>query len=125
MSEVDAIDPPPDAAGTLPPTATYPERGWRWRRDPTGAVAGWLTILVRRGTRVERDTYAVEPVENVSRRVRAFLLLNVTDPAQADVYAVVIGGPRGDECTCKAAACGVPNCKHRDAVKDLIAKGHL
>jgi hypothetical protein len=131
--------------GELPPTATYAVREWRWvPADPGAEVLGELTIVLQRHARngrakptaVESDTYAVQhDTPPVGGPGRAYLLLNLTDPDQADVYRVVIGPyPSGDTCSCPAGrvdlgrkrrAAGELTCKHRSPIRQIIEQGGL
>jgi hypothetical protein len=106
----------------LPPTPTYSRREAQWvPADEPGE--GWLTIRLwkgrRAGSRVERDLYDVQP-----DGPRAWLLLNVEDPSQPDIYRVCVDPRERDPCTCKASMCGL-SCKHYDSVKALISEGLL
>lgn len=115
-------------AGDLAPTKTYAVRRWAWVRnaDPAALADGTLTITLRRsakpGVKSEDDSYDVAEQPEAVGGWRRFYLVNATDPRQKDVYEVVLG-PRGDTCTCPAGAAGVPNCKHRDAIKSVAAAG--
>lgn len=112
-------------AGDLEPTATYAARSYRWVPGDAGdGRVGTLDLILRKrkGGPVEHDQYAV--VEEPAIGYRSFLLLNLTDPGQEDVYRTNIG-PRGAECTCKAGSYRVAVCKHRDGLAALLAKNHL
>lgn len=112
----------------MEPTRTYARRVWLWVPADTTHPAwdgrlGDLTIQLQRtrraGCRVEQDTYAVQ--DEYGPDGREFLLLNLTDPDQEDVYRV---HPESQTCSCTAAQCG-QICKHRDALSALLARGHL
>lgn len=113
----------------LGPTLTYSHRHCVWLPgDPHGdGRVGTLTIVLRHGragSKVESDTYAVEEeTPAIGVMGRSFLLLNLTDDTQADVYRTTVGHPV-DTCSCTAGQCRVPSgCKHRDAVRAVIAEG--
>jgi hypothetical protein len=127
-------------SGRLNPTATYAVREWRWvpndpEANPEGPL-GELTIILQkaerngrtRPTKVESDTYAVAEEPGFDAVGRHFLLMNLTDPAQPEVYGVQIG-PRGCDCNCKqgqvdrgrrAVNDDEVGCKHRDAMKAVL-----
>ncbi len=116
-------------AGDLTSTKTYRVRRWTWLRnsDPSALADGRLTITLRRslrpGAKSEDDSYDVAEVQEAVRGFRRFLLLNVTDAGQKDVYEVVLSG-RGDTCTCDAGRYKVASgCKHRDCLRAVILAG--
>jgi hypothetical protein len=119
----------------LPPTATYARRSFMWLPgDGAGPDHrdGTLTITLQKGRRagskIERDTYAVERVAQDGSNREGFYLVNLTDPEQEDVYQCRPAGavhPGYVSCTCTAGNCKVPNCKHRDALAKLIELGAL
>lgn len=111
----------------LPPTKTYKWRHFRWvpagpliRRFNPGTL-GTLVIQLSKsltGKRIETDTYSMQEEPNLGKYGRQFLLLNMTDPTQQDVYHVVIGPmPR---CTCDAGRAKL-RCKHLDSIQTLLA----
>ena len=105
-------------SGELEPTPAYAHREFAW--VPTVVGEGVLTIRLRRteGSAEEADVYAVRRQVPPEEGVSEFLLLNVTDPEQPDIYKVQFG-PRGNTCNCKAGRCGL-ECKHRDAVQQIL-----
>ena len=116
-------------SGSLQPTKTYASRRWVWTRNPDPAALGdgTLTITCKRsskpGAKAEDDTYSVAEVAEAVRGWKRFLLVNITDAGQKDVYEVTLGG-RGDLCTCDAGRAKVPSgCKHRHALRAVVAAG--
>lgn len=118
----------------LAPTRTYARRSCLWVPvDPThpqwDGRCGTLTIKLQHskskaGAEVEIDTYAVEEQPPQPGLMgRSFLLLNLTDDTQEDVYEVCLGPV--SLCKCKAGKCRLPACKHRDALESVIAYGEL
>jgi hypothetical protein len=121
-------------SGDLPETATYAKRSWCYIPADSGehndGRIGTLTITLQRAarngratpTKVESDTYAIEADSEPLTGVigRAFLLSNLTDPEQPDVYRTVIG-PRCS-CTCKAGLVRRDECKHVAALRDILAQ---
>lgn len=114
----------------LPPTATYADRRILWLpaspEDADGRLGTLVVVLThRRGGRVERDRYAVEeegPAVGVLGR--SFLLLNLDDPDQDDVYRVAIGYPV-DRCSCTAGCVKRYGCKHSAGLRELIVRKSL
>lgn len=95
----------------LPPTRTYGRRSYCWvPADPThpnwDGRLGNLTIRLQHarsgwGRDIELDTYSViEQPPSQFVMGRDFLLLNLTDQEQQDVYEVRIGPV--EDCTCIA-----------------------
>lgn len=136
--------------GVLDPTSTYAVREWRWVPCSPWCSPdtreGTLSIVLQHGRRrgrkspvaIEVDHYGLQedfeepapPVEPADRsgRARVFLLLNDTPPADEgedrdEVYRCVVGGTR-EHCTCTAGRFWV-QCKHVDAIRDMIAGGVL
>ncbi len=116
-------------SGSLQPTKTYACRRWTWVRnaDPTALADGRLTITLRRslkpGAKSEDDSYDVAEVQEAVRGFRRFLLVNITDDGQKDVYEVTLTA-RGDMCTCDAGKFRVASgCKHRDAIRAVLLAG--
>lgn len=118
----------------MPPTATYGRRALLWvpvdhTHPAWDGRCGTLTIKLqhakyRAGANVELDTYAVEEQpEQPGLPGRSFLVLNLTDPEQEDVYEVCLGPV--NLCKCKAGKCRVPDCKHRSALAAVIEFGEL
>lgn len=124
----------------LPPTRTYGKRSWLWIPADRGYPEwdrrlGNLTLKLQHartgwGRAIEVDTYAVVEEPLVGIPGRKFLLLNLTDPDQPDVYECIVG-PQ-PLCTCMAGTCCVPGepditegCKHRDAIAVLVDEGIL
>jgi hypothetical protein len=111
----------------LGPTAAYKSRKASWVAftDPRADYDGILTLTVRRSPGVvDTDSYAVqEQREQPFAPWREFLLLNLTDSAQPDVYRTCVG-PRGVSCTCKASQCKLA-CKHTGAIVAIIDAGGL
>lgn len=120
--------------GELGPTRTYGRRSFVWipadRSHPTwDGRLGNLTLKMQHarggvGRRIELDTYAIEEVpQKPGFPGRVFLLLNLTDESQSDVYETVIGP--ADVCSCTAGRVGHFECKHAAAVRHLIEQGEL
>ena len=116
-------------SGSLQPTKSYACRRWTWLRnsDPAALADGRLTITLRRslkpGAKSEDDTYGVSEVQEAIRGFRRFLLVNITDAGQKDVYEVTLSS-RGDLCTCDAGKFKVASgCKHRDALRAIVDAG--
>jgi hypothetical protein len=117
--------------GDLPPTRTHRRRSWQWVRTAGGERHDGLLTVEQSpsgtpGCRVERDVYAVQEYPAVGYAGRCFLLLNLDDPDQPDVYQTLVGprGPGDWSCTCKAGSCGLL-CKHVTAIRTVIAEGGL
>lgn len=117
--------------GDLAPTATHKRRWWSLVlcTDPADLRDATLTISQTKGARpgckVETDTYAVQETPCIGRIGRSFLLLDLTDADQPDVYECYVGTrPQDWSCTCKAGSCGT-RCKHADALADIIGRGEL
>lgn len=116
MSVLDKI------GGELPATLTYARREWDW--VPTAEGEGILTIRLwkgkRAGSKCEIDSYQVQEEDSPGCRGRSFLILNLTDPDQPDVYRCVVGGPY-QHCTCTAGSVKrIESCKHRDSIKAML-----
>lgn len=106
----------------LPPTATYARREVEFTPLP-GRGEGMLTIQQwksRSGSRSERDTYQVQEEDAIGVMGRAFLILNVSDDDQPDVYRCIVG-PQS-HCTCTAGNVKRYSCKHRDSLAELVAR---
>lgn len=115
--------PGPTGDISLGGTPSYKARSCRWTpAGPGDQHDGRLTVTVTRGRRTEADVYAVEELPLVGAGGRAFLLLNVTDDGQPDVYEtfVVADGHRW-KCTCDAGRAGRHRCKHADALAAVLA----
>lgn len=118
---------------SLSPTKTYGKRSLCWipadhEHPEWDRRLGNLTIKLQPartgwGRCIEVDTYAVVEEPLVGVMGRKFLLLNLTDPEQPDVYETVIG-PQ-PSCTCKAAKCKAESDKHIDALTYLVEAGIL
>jgi len=113
-------------AGVLEPTRTYARREFQW--IPTVAGEGVLVVRQRR-TRDGREDAAVYAVEETTRGVgspeRVFLVVNMTDPDAPEPYEVAVRAGDAVRCSCKAAKCRNPVCKHRDVAEHLIRSGGL
>lgn len=119
--------------GELTATATYRKREWVWiPADPThpdwDRRLGNLTIVLyksrRCGAGFEADTYAVEELPPEHGLIaRQFYLLNLTDQDQDEPYLVRIG--RVNTCSCMAGRCHRYDCKHRDALAELLLESIL
>ncbi len=129
-------------AGSLPATATYAVREWRWiPADPDEFAdhrAGTLVIRQQRAARngrakptaEESDCYALE-VEDA----RSYLFCNVGDVTKAEVYRVTLAPhPSGDLCSCTAGkvdtgrkkkAAGELCCKHKDTIRAILEQGGI
>ena len=115
-------------SGELVTTTSYTRRWWTWVENPDNGpdsdYAGKLTICLQRGKRtsskIESDTYAVQETPEPFRNARGFLLLNITDPSQPDVYETVIGVNGLATCTCDAGRVGRFGCKHQSSLRALI-----
>jgi hypothetical protein len=119
------------ATGELPPTSTYHKRRWCWVPVPSTDRIGTLTIVLQKGRRGrgtdEIDSYGVQEDADPAfpaHDIRVFLLKNDTDLDQHEVYAVVVGESH-QSCSCKAAKCKTPSCKHADTLTQLVAEGLL
>lgn len=127
-------------SGDLKPTATYARRWWHWRPGDDAATGvecdGVLTIGMakgrRAGSKIEEDHYAVQELDCIGRPGRSFLLLNLFDSDQPDVYQATLYADGVTNCTCTAGQCRVPGtpdasqgCKHRDALLAVIAAGGI
>lgn len=111
--------------GDLAPTATYARRSWEFIPGDPGE--GLLTIILHKGKRagckVEVDTYQIQEQPAVGSMGREFLLLNIGDEGQPDVYRCLVGGLH-EHCTCTAGNCRVASgCKHRHALAAVIEDG--
>lgn len=88
---------------------------------------GRLTIRLSKGRRaggvVEVDEYAVQETPLLFAMGRAFLLLNLTDDAQRDVYETQIYANGGAACTCIAGNVKRYVCKHIESTRALLAEG--
>lgn len=109
----------------LEPTATYCDRTFRW--IPTIDREGVLVVRQwkHKGGAPEADVYAVEETTPPHCPERTFLVVNATDGGQPDAYEVAVRGGEAVRCSCKAAKCRVPVCKHRDALESIIQSGGL
>jgi hypothetical protein len=110
----------------LPATRSYKRRELVYTPgDRPGEGTAVLTLWkgLRAGSTPERDTYRIEEEDAVGVMGRSFLVLNVHDDEQPDVYRTTVGPV--SLCTCKAGLCKVPTCKHRDALAAAIAAGLL
>lgn len=120
-----AREEPEDVILDLGPTAVYARREAAW--VPGKAGEGVLTITLwkgmRAGSKSERDVYQVQETDCVGRMGRSFLLLNVFDTDQPDVYAATVGPTCG--CTCRAGLVARFECKHVSACKRLTQEGRL
>jgi hypothetical protein len=107
----------------LEPTAAYAHREYSWL--PTVPGEGVLVIRQRKtaGGQEEADVYAVEEQTPEHSPQREFLLVNVTDDEQPQPYEVVTRGGDAISCTCKAAKCRVPVCKHRSSLQSILSQG--
>jgi hypothetical protein len=117
--------------GDLPATRTHRRRSWQWVRTAGGERHDGLLTVEQSpsgtpGCRVERDVYEVQEHHAPGYVGRAFLLCNLDDPDQPDVYETFLG-PRGEHdwcCSCRAGTTG-RRCKHVDALRAVIAEGGL
>lgn len=119
-------DPAGHGEGTLPPTLTFKgRREWSWTPAAEKGqfvlrIKQWFTVT---GRRHEGDTYTVEERHAVGCMGRLFDVNNESDPGVPDTYECLVGGPY-EHCTCTAGACGrSASCKHRDALKAVLAAG--
>ena len=96
----------------LGPTRTYAGRVAYWLPLPAG---GLLTLELSRtaGGKLERDRYDCEEQETGAAGVREWLLKNLDDDEQPDVYSVVVGNG-SVTCTCPGSGYG-HRCKHAAA----------
>ena len=115
----------------LEPSLTYCRRDAVWLPAGQGWYSdhrdGTLTITLQHSRRthakVESDTYAVErqPTLLAIPVPAVFLLANLTDPEQAEVYQTVIAGrPEDDQCTCTAGRVRHYRCKHADSLRAVV-----
>lgn len=119
----------------IPPTKTYHLREVMFVPGDGDDGIGRLTLKLQHRRGINRaydlDSYVLdrdtpEPNDNGGN---AFLLKNITDETQDEIYRCVIGGLNAvPRCTCTAAKCKVPGekgitdgCKHRDALGYLLA----
>lgn len=131
----------------LPETKTYPVRNWLYvpadlMSNAWDGRVGTLVIVQRRsaGPDAKPDTgvYAVQDVLNTGPGGRQFMLKKENEPgatvtadaaaddAKDEVHEVFLGdGNLPPKCSCDAGRAGLPNCKHRDALAAVIAKGGL
>lgn len=134
----------------LDPTSTYAVRLWLFVPADLASPHwdgrhGTLIVIQGRsgtpGTKRDRSQYAVQEFLNPGNGGRMFLLRKLDDPTPDETIpaAVEAKGPSkgtvhelylGDgtlpaRCNCDAAKAGLPNCKHRDAILAVIAKGGL
>lgn len=117
----------------LPATPSYPRREYQYvpGRVSGDSRDGTLTIRLSKGKRAgsmwEEDTYGVEEGRSVGapNPGRVFLLLNLTDPEQPDVYEVLISAAdeRRDRCTCLAFVGQRRRCKHIDSLRAITTEG--
>lgn len=112
----------------LPRTASYERRELDWWR--LGAGRGFLVIRLWRSCRgpCEKDAYGVEAdLDGLEPGWGRWLLLNLTDRTQGDVYEVVLR-PDGQaqSCTCLGLTGGATAmCKHLRALVELVRCGEL
>jgi hypothetical protein len=110
--------------GSMSPTATYSKRTWMLSRvNPDSKAMGTLTIACEyaKGNRVDVEAYTLyrlSPKVGQPPSVNAYEL----HKADGEVYTVLTGrmDPTGRFCTCQAAQCRTPSCKHLDAMLSLI-----
>lgn len=113
---------------SLPATATYSHRAWGWFPSqphlPEGDGLGRLTIECVKGNRKESTQYVVEELDPLPGLMgRQFRLTKLDD---VTAYIMAIGGL--ESCSCMAGQTRAKEksvCKHRDAVRALIARGLL
>jgi len=112
--------------GLLEPTATYLSRAWGWFRavPGTGDGMGLLSIELTKPRSRETTRYAVEEVEPLPGLLgRQFRL---TKSHTDTVYIVAIGGLPSCTCIAGQTRAGAESvCKHQDAMRALLAAGHL
>lgn len=136
----------------LEPTSTYAVRHWLFApADPSSQYwdgrHGTLVIVQGRSgkpdTKRDRGLYAVQEFINPGAGGRHFHLAKLDDPPaegettpaaidpddkkkKGAIHAVYLGdGVLPPRCDCDAGKAGLPNCKHRDALAAVIAKGGL
>ncbi|MFO0806059.1 MAG: hypothetical protein U0791_23385 [Gemmataceae bacterium] len=101
-------------------------RAWGWHPSipGTGDGAGHLMIELTRGRQRETSRYVVEEIDPLPGLMgRQFRLRKCHSDT---VYVVAIGGL--PSCTCprgQTGAARVNVCKHLDAIRALVAAGHL
>lgn len=112
--------------GELPPTRTYPRRGYAWepaypgQSDRDGTLEIWL-VTGKRTLQIENDTYAVQIVPDecdVVNGVWSFMLENQDEPDETGPFACVVGGMQ-DSCGCEAAKYRL-DCKHLAALRAIV-----
>jgi hypothetical protein len=122
--------------GELAPTTTYDRREWQWypASDSSYLVDrdGSLMLAVTHGRRVIRteiDWYAVQEEHDrgLPPGIRSFLLENEFDPDPDGPFRCVVGG-MVEMCGCEAGRVDrrrvdPTSCKHRDALRALVAEG--
>jgi hypothetical protein len=115
-------------SGELPPCATYSRRVWHWFPAANNAYEpfGWLVVQVqysrRLGVKFESVRYAVEETTEPGCPERVFLVFAPANAEQDEPYEVRVG-PGYCTCTCRAARCRVPVCKHRDSFAAMVEQG--
>ena len=98
----------------LPRTKTHKSRGYTFVADATGEHLGKLNITQGR----ESDTYLVDQVHQQDPALTVLLLAHVTEPSEYEVAIL----PNG-QAHCSGMYCGKhSSCKHRDAVKAVLAE---
>lgn len=113
--------------GDLPATSSYAKRSWLWlpSNDPTGMVQDTLTITLskgkRPGGRIEVDSYDVSESTLMFHPGRTFLLLNLDDPHQPDIYECHLDG-RLAFCSCVAGRVKHYPCKHMECLAAVLAE---
>jgi hypothetical protein len=126
--------------GDLGPTATYTRREYRWLsgiyadgRDGTLWLEHWNAAR-RHGTKTTLSRYAVGETKLVGWAGRAFIFdkefpaneHESTDRnAPQPPYTVRVGRDGEIVCSCMAANCNAPCCRHCDAVMELLDAGEL
>jgi hypothetical protein len=114
--------------GRLVPSATHASRIWQWQpsEDGTDLEEGVLTLILGSESNPSReiDCYAVQEYAAPGWIGRAFLLLNLSDRSQPDVYSVLIcaDGTRS-VCDCRAGRVGRYRCKHVDGIAAILHAG--
>jgi|GEM_PF-6854971 len=137
------------AQGRLAPTATYHVREWRWLPHEVahdGRIGTLVIILAHRArrelargryskaTELEIDTYGVREETHLGATGRVFLLRKDKPPEEEErerqeAYRCVVGG-MVETCGCQAGGfdrvrtlANIVGCKHRDALRAMIADG--
>ena len=108
----------------LAPTISYHTRDYAYERHSGHDLAdGTLTLQVQRGRKTVSNTYALQ-CERAESGFLAVVYLAKAFSEDGEVYGVEMSLDGRSRCSCTGFA-RHGNCKHNDAIRDLIAKGQL